>query len=516
MMQDTRPDQRERFWGWLALFAGFGFFATGRWAVPIAAWLVAIFGIRFFRNYPRAVRGYFLMAAASFVSGFAWWGATPIEDNPAGELVFLATAALTAPLVFLVDRWVVSRFRRGRRAPFWTTLAFPLVATAGAFVFLGLSPVGTFGADAYTQYGWEPVMQLVSVTGLWGLTFLMAWFASVANYAWESDFVWRKYARGAVAYGIVLILVLGFGFGRLWLSPDAEAEVHVVGITSAADLVRLVDSRDEPTFDAAVAEVHREYLSRTANAAARGAEIVVWPEVAGLGYADQVASLIDNAAELAAAHGIYLVMPTLVMAEGDEVWGDNEVRIFTPEGQIGLTHVKYGGDTAKIYGGDGAKELQTLDTPFGTLSAIICWDADYPNVVSQAGRKEIDLLIVSARDWAPIKDIHAQMAVFRAVENGVPLVRQTSNGVSLAADAYGRELSYVDNFRGVFEQDVIVPLNATTTIYPQIRDTFGWLSVLAFVTLAIGTLAKGRYSKRRQREPALHEPGERVTTKAGL
>ena len=131
-------------------------------------------------------------------------------------------------------------------------------------------------------------------------------------------------------------------------------------------------------------------------------------------------------------------------------------------------------------------------------------------MVSQAGRKDVDLLFVSARDWAPIKDIHAQMAVFRAVENGVPLVRQTSNGVSLATDAYGRELSYIDSFRGELEQDVIVPLNATGTIYPQIRDTFGWLSVLGFVMLAIGTLAKGRSARRNQREPS-----ERVTAKAG-
>jgi apolipoprotein N-acyltransferase len=138
-----------------------------------------------------------------------------------------------------------------------------------------------------------------------------------------------------------------------------------------------------------------------------------------------------------------------------------------------------------------------METPYGTVSAIICWDADYPDVVSQAGRSDVDLLFVSARDWAEVKDIHAQMAVFRAVENGVPIFRQTSNGVSLVVDAYGREINYVDSFDGVYEQDVLVPLNATGTVYPEVRDTFGWMAVLGFVGIVIGTWLEGRADKRR-------------------
>ena len=89
--------------------------------------------------------------------------------------------------------------------------------------------------------------------------------------------------------------------------------------------------------------LHDEYLSRTAAAAARGAEIVVWPEIAGLGRSDQVEDLIGAGSVLAREHGIYLVMPTLVLPESDQEPGDNEVRVFTPTGEIGLTHVKYGG-----------------------------------------------------------------------------------------------------------------------------------------------------------------------------
>ncbi len=85
-------------------------------------------------------------------------------------------------------------------------------------------------------------------------------------------------------------------------------------------------------------------------------------------------------------------------------------------------------------------------------------------------------------------------------------------GVSLAADAYGRELSYIDNFRGVFEQDVIVPLNATSTIYPESRDMFGWLTVLGFLGVMIATLLKRPRVEPREPTPA---PSERALAETG-
>ena len=38
---------------------------------------------------------------------------------------------------------------------------------------------------AYTQYGNLPLLQVISLTGAYGVSFLIAWFASVGNRAWE-------------------------------------------------------------------------------------------------------------------------------------------------------------------------------------------------------------------------------------------------------------------------------------------------------------------------------------------
>jgi apolipoprotein N-acyltransferase len=95
-----------------------------------------------------------------------------------------------------------------------------------------------------------------------------------------------------------------------------------------------------------------------------------------------------------------------------------------------LHHIKYGGN---MFEGTlkGNQILQTVDTPYGKLSAIICWDADFPNIVKQAGAQNVDLLFVPSQDWLGVRDIHSGMATFRAVENGMTIFRQTGQGVSV-------------------------------------------------------------------------------------
>ncbi len=58
-------------------------------------------------------------------------------------------------------------------------------------------------------------MQLASVTGMIGITFLMGWFASVVNWAWENRVRGAEVRRGLTVFGTVLALVFIFGFLRL-------------------------------------------------------------------------------------------------------------------------------------------------------------------------------------------------------------------------------------------------------------------------------------------------------------
>jgi apolipoprotein N-acyltransferase len=143
--------------------------------------------------------------------------------------------------------------------------------------------------------------------------------------------------------------------------------------------------------------------------------------------------------------------------------------------------------------------VQTADTPYGTLSGIVCWDADFPMVVRDAGKNNADILLLANGDAPGHFREHAQMAIFRAIENGVSLVRMDARGYALATDPYGRVLAMVDI--GVAEEPIMaakVPTKGVFTIYPIIGDLFGWLTVVGFVVLASWVIIQGRQSRKKE------------------
>ena len=88
-MSTHDAQERSRLWLWLALFTVLGAFSTGRWTFIPAAWVGTVFGLRFYRRYPRAGRGYWLLVLAAVVGGaIGWSGGTifgSVHPAPAGS-----------------------------------------------------------------------------------------------------------------------------------------------------------------------------------------------------------------------------------------------------------------------------------------------------------------------------------------------------------------------------------------------------------------------------------------------
>ena len=93
-------------------------------------------------------------------------------------------------------------------------------------------------------------------------------------------------------------------------------------------------------------------------------------------------------------------------------------------------HPVPGPDAAIQALGDG--KLRALDTPFGRLSSIICFDGDFPQLLAQAGTLSADVVLDPSNDRRGIDPWHTQRASFRAIEQGFNLTRQTSGGLSAA------------------------------------------------------------------------------------
>jgi apolipoprotein N-acyltransferase len=115
---------------------------------------------------------------------------------------------------------------------------------------------------------------------------------------------------------------------------------------------------------------------------------------------------------------------------------------------------------------------------------LICYDADFPSFVRQAGKANADVMLVPAQDWAEITPMHGRMPALGAIENGYSLIRNGYHGVSSAVDYHGTMLSQLDNF--TTDERVMIadlPTQGITTVYSRIGDLFAWLCVLGFLAL---------------------------------
>jgi apolipoprotein N-acyltransferase len=138
------------------------------------------------------------------------------------------------------------------------------------------------------------------------------------------------------------------------------------------------------------------------------------------------------------------------------------------------------------------------------VGAMVCYESMYPEPARFAAANGADLLVVVSDDAgmrrAPIAWTHAEQARFRAIENGLPLVRDGQAGVTYAIDAYGRELGRIDAWEvGTLTRDV--PLHDVATPYRRIGPHWGW----AWAALAFGP-AIARRRAQAQREKGASRP----------
>lgn len=485
-MTEGGPRGGTRAFAWLLLGGALLLISNGRWIVPAAAWLAPVFLLRFVRTQRAAVGLPIGAVACCIVSAIAWWKLIPLPGA-----AYFAVSTLFGLLAFVP--YVLDRLLRRRTEGILSTLVFPVAVVVIEFANAALSPYGSWGSVAYTQGDDLPLMQLVSVTGIWGVTFLVAWFASVVNAAWEGGFEWPRFRASAAAFAIVLALVHLGGGARLlrpagWTVRVASFTVTPHPRPDIGDILWAPKQGTElEALRARLASIHDTLFASVRREALAGAKLVFWSECNAVVLKDDEPALIERGAEVARELKIHLGMSlaTATPGAGDRAAGfyENQLVLLDPDGRVVTRYHK-----ARPVPGDPEKgadaHLPIVDVPFGRLAGAICLDGDFPSLIREAGRGRADILIVPSSDWRAIDPIHTRMALVRAIENGCSLVRQTNLGLSAAVDAKGRPLAAVDYFRATRCVMVAqVPMKGVRTLYSLIGDAFAWASVVALPLL---------------------------------
>ena len=153
----------------------------------------------------------------------------------------------------------------------------------------------------------------------------------------------------------------------------------------------------------------------------------------------------------------------------------------------------------------GHNELATLDTPFGRLGLVICHDLDFADFVAQAGRKNVDLMLVPSADWDAIADLHAKMGVMRAVENGFWLLRPAHDGLTVIASPDGHVTHSAHDAE--LQSRVLtgqITVAGIDTLYPQVGPYIPPFAVAALIGLLV-LAGRARGNNQRQGKDILRE-----------
>jgi apolipoprotein N-acyltransferase len=497
LSSQVEPAARFRYF-WLLLGMFFSLFATnGRLDVSLAAWLGPLFLLRFMRM-SSPLRGFCGVWLASVVTMLFWLYWSNFYDPAifsAANLFILAIFLLSHTLLavpYLLDRLLTPRL--SMISGLLATLIFPLGLVACEYINALVVPYGYFFSLGATQYGNLPLLQVISITGVYGVSFLVAWFASVINWIWQQHCSWPRIRKVALLYSSVLMLVLlGGGIRLAFFAPSAPT-VRVAGVsTSRVVYQRAMDSiaperhPDRAQMRAAYTAIEDDLLLASQREARDGAKIISWPEIEVSTLPEDEVSLIARGKALAREQHIYLEMAYRVVQQ-DETPLHNRAVLIDPTGRVGWTYDK----THPALGADpsipGNGIIPVVDTPYGRLANVICLDAFYPTLMHQAGNRQIDVMIVPSQEWAGSNGRSfvwtPQETSFLAIEYGYSLVRQASGDVAMTVDYQGHVLAATDYY-ATDQQTMVayVPTKGAWTIYGLVSDLFTWLCIASLFVL---------------------------------
>ena len=501
--------------------------SSAKWTIFIAPWIAYFFLLRFVQQMP-LLKGFLITYIVTFVaSTFAVYEVAPI---PLPFLIIgLFLTGFITYIPFLLDKLWAHRIEG-----FAQTLIFPSAAVTLDYAF-SFSGQGVWGSVANTQYVFLPLIQIASITGIWAITFLIHWFASAANYVFNHWQVDRSKSKKAIGiYGSVFAMVLIFGTLRLAFAPSAmETEtVKIAGVSTEnliiwgaayedvtgeiieislkasqadPDLAKVsrawtefIENPDKNRFKktyAAIDAINDQVFASSQKAVEEGAKIVVWTEALGATLKEDEQVLIERGQAFALQNEVYLCMTIAALKSGEitpeSKFLENKLLTINPKGEIlneFHKNIPVGG-VESIVPGDG--NIPILETDYGKLSPSICYDADFPQHILQAGKKGTDIMVLPSGDWYQIAPYHSYMATMRAIENGYNLVRPVSHGISIATNAYGQTLAkhnFFEDADGILMAEV--PTKGVSTIYPIIGDVFAWLCMTLLVVLGFVSVLK--------------------------
>jgi apolipoprotein N-acyltransferase len=511
-----------------------------------------------------AFRVGYVAGLAHFLSSLYWLLLIPVTGFPVLGWFSLSAFIALYPAVWV---WLVNWWGERPREPeqtSWSGRALWSLIGAAVWVALEMVRVRLLGGFPWnplgaSQYQLIPLIQIASVTGVYGVSFLVVWLSlslfSATRMIFRrpvSRFAWQAETLLPLAVVAVLFAV---GFARMNGQNPSGATLRITLIQPSIPQALIWDPNANTNRFRQLLELSERALNsagstndapptpsggeRVAAGRVRGAsktDLLIWPEAAVPEFDQTSFIAITN---LVRMHHVWLIFNAedYVWRSGTGTNNDydafNAAFLFNPGGRCAAIYHKqklvifgeyiplmrwlpfikwFTPITGSFASGDRVVPFE-MDwwgerprEPFGDTNVLstggspgisphqkvktatlICFEDIFPQLAREYVQDDTDFLVNLTNDgWfgeGAAQWQQAAAAVFRAVENGVPLVRCSNNGLTCWADASGRLREiFKDPAGSVYGPGAItieipVGIKREPTFYNRHGDWFGWLCV---------------------------------------
>jgi len=391
----------------------------------------------------------------------------------------------------------------------------------------------------YSQYLNLPIIQIAKITGVWGVSFLVmlinAWIYLLLNARFAPRAKREKPTLPIIGYALVLVLLsisLGYGFYELYSQPQMINQQKFRISVIQGNIPQAIKWEKS-----ARGGILGEYQRLSRLAAGDSPDLIIWPEAAFPGILQQDIYAKKRLQEFVSNIGIPLLIgvvnlnnhnyynsAALISQDGKfmqrydklhlvpfgeyiplkRIFGFLETVVPIGDFSPGEEYVVFNLDKSTLTSLRQSSNLADRKLVRSRFGVLICFEDIFPQISREFVRKGADFLINITNDaWfgdtsSPYQ--HLSASVFRAVENGVYLVRAANTGVSGFITPEGRIYPLLDKTRG--EQTFISGyLTQDITIFPKQNNLYtqwgDWFVLTCLVVAICGIyLANKHYQQR--------------------
>jgi len=368
----------------------------------------------------------------------------------------------------------------------------------------------------HSQHKFLPIIQFVSFTGVYGLSFLIALvnvsfvvgIMALIQPRWlitaKAEYPSKRQAL-AVFITVLSLATAALIYGQTTMSiPPGKESVRVSVLQANIEHSKRYDRRYDDF-------VMQAYVDLSKAAAVDHPDLIVWPEAATPGFILKNMKYYQQAVSLIKETGAYYLIgssefPKFSKEPFDPEKSSNTALMFSPEGKVTDQYIKirlvpfveyipYKGvvNWPRFIVQEGKRtqiigdKYVLFDMKQNKCGVAICWESIYAGIFRRFVKEGAQFMLnISSESWFEETIFQRQflaMTIFRAVENRVAIARSGNNSFACFIDPFGKIYARVQEND---EEPIIkghlttsVPVSNSFTFYTKFGNIFAYAAIMA-------------------------------------